>query len=79
MSIQPSITLTDHFNQFIAEQVQAGHYATPSDVVRAALQLLEIESAKLVNLRKILKESEASGFVDYSLEELLQELDGESA
>jgi len=38
-----NITLGDRFENFIREQVESGRYDDPSEVVRAALRLLENE------------------------------------
>ena len=36
-----SVTISDHFDDFIASQVKAGRYETASEVVRAGLRMLE--------------------------------------
>ena len=36
-----SVTISDHFDGFIAGQVEAGRYETASEVVRAGLRMLE--------------------------------------
>jgi antitoxin ParD1/3/4 len=41
MARNTSISLGDHFSDFIDIQVQAGRYGSASDVVRAGLRLLE--------------------------------------
>jgi antitoxin ParD1/3/4 len=48
------------------------------EVVRAGLRFLEEEEVKLSALRKTLDEGEASDFVEYSLDELVEELDSEN-
>jgi antitoxin ParD1/3/4 len=73
-----SITLGDHFDTFISTQLESGRYASVSEVVRAGLRLLEDTEARLGSLRKMLDEGEKSGFVDYSLDELISELDSET-
>lgn len=73
-----SVTLGDHFDSFIASQLETGRYASASEVVRAGLRLLEDTEARLGSLRKMLDEGEKSGFVDYSLDELISELDSEA-
>ena len=77
MSKNTSITLGEHFDAFIGEQLKGGRYASTSEVVRAGLRLLEEEEAKLSTLRKLLDEGENSDFVNYSLDELIGELDKE--
>lgn len=72
-----SITLGEHFESFIHEQLNNGRYASASEVIRAGLRLLEEEETKLYSLRKMLMEGEASDFVEYSLTDLIEELDSE--
>ncbi|EIZ82379.1 CopG family transcriptional regulator [Methylobacterium sp. GXF4] len=61
MARNTSISLGDHFAQFIDRQVEGGRYGSASDVVRAGLRLLEEREAKLEALRSALAEGEASG------------------
>lgn len=56
-----SISLGDHFADFIDEQVTSGRYSSASDVVRAGLRLLEEDEARLEALRAALVEGEGSG------------------
>ena len=78
MSKNTSITLGEHFDTFVSEQLKSGRYASTSEVVRAGLRLLEEEETKLSTLRKMLEEGEASDFVEYSLADLIEELDNET-
>ena len=61
MSRNTSITLGDHFADFVDEQVTSGRYSSASDVVRAGLRLLEEEAVRLEALRAALIEGETSG------------------
>ncbi len=61
MSRNTSITLGDHFADFVDQQVSSGRYSSASDVVRAALRLLEEEAARLEALRMALIDGETSG------------------
>ena len=72
-----SVTLGPHFEKFIGQQVAAGHYGSVSEAVRAGLRLLEEKEAKLSVLRKALEDGESSGTAEYSLTDLIQELDAE--
>ena len=53
-----SFSLGDHFTGFIEAQVNEGRYNNASDVMRAALRLLE---ARMSALRAALIEGEESG------------------
>ncbi len=61
MSQNTSISLGEHFVEFVAEQVSSGRYATTSDVIRSGLRLLEEREAKLTALRQALVTGEQSG------------------
>jgi antitoxin ParD1/3/4 len=75
MQKNTSVTLGEHFEAFIAHQINAGRFASASEAIRAGLRLLEEHEMKLQALRCALQEGENSGFADYSLQGLLQELD----
>jgi antitoxin ParD1/3/4 len=77
MQKNTSITLGTHFDTFIAQQVKTGRFSSASETVRAGLRLLEEHELKLIALRRALQEGEESGLTDYSLNELIEELDGE--
>ena len=77
MAKNTSITLGEHFDKFIAERIKNGRYGSASEVIRAGLRLLESNEMKIETLRNLLAEGEKSGFADYSIEELMHELDNE--
>ena len=79
MQKNTSVTLGEHFEAFIANQIEGGRFASASEAIRAGLRLLEEHEMKLVALRRALQEGENSGFADYSLPGLLEELDKESS
>ena len=56
-----SFSLGEHFAQFVEAQVSEGRYDNASDVMRAALRLLEEREARLNALRAALIEGEDSG------------------
>jgi len=78
MSKNTSITLGVHFDDFIATQLNSGRYGSASEIVRAGLRLLEDNVTKLETLRQLLTEGENSGFVEYSYDALVSELDDEN-
>jgi antitoxin ParD1/3/4 len=73
-----SVTLGDHFQQFVDARVSNGHYGSASEVVRDALRLLERkeqeEEAKLQWLRGAIEQGINSGRAkDSSVESVLAE------
>ena len=77
MARNTSVSLGDHFEEFIAGQVDSGRYGSASEVVRAGLRLLETSESKLEVLRKALVAGERSGRSKYSYEALVSELNAE--
>ena len=74
MARNTSISLGEHFDGFIAEQLDGGRYGSASEVVRAGLRLLENNECKLAALRQALADGEQSGIAEYGLESLIAEL-----
>ena len=75
MAKNTSITLGEHFDGFIAQQIKSGRYGSASEVVRAGLRMLENSENKLETLRRLLKEGEDSGISDYSYSTFIAEMD----
>ncbi len=71
------MTLGDHFDSFIAQQISEGRYTSASEVVRAGLRLLEDNEQKVATLRHLLEEGEKSGTAEYDFESFMNELDDE--
>lgn len=78
MAKNTSITLGDHFDGFITGQVSSGRFASASEVIRAALRLLENTETHLETLRHMLNEGEQSGIADYDFDAFMAELDSEN-
>lgn len=78
MARNTSISLGEHFDEFIAQQLKSGRYGSASEVVRAGLRILEDAETRRVRLRQLLEEGESSGFADYDYNALMDELDNEA-
>jgi antitoxin ParD1/3/4 len=61
MNKNTSISLGEHFTEFVDSQVETGKYASASEVVRAGLRLLEEHEAYVAAVRTALIEGEQSG------------------
>ncbi|MBA3448290.1 MAG: type II toxin-antitoxin system ParD family antitoxin [Pseudaminobacter sp.] len=61
MSKNTSISLSEHFSEFVDSQVETGKYASASEVVRAGLRLLEEHEAYVAAVQVALIEGEQSG------------------
>jgi len=59
-----SISLGEHFEEYVTQKVQSGSYSSVSEVIRAGLRLLESEEKKIIELRKALIVGEESGWID---------------
>ncbi|MCP4936792.1 MAG: type II toxin-antitoxin system ParD family antitoxin [bacterium] len=76
MQKNTSVSLGEHFDAFIAEQIQSGRYASTSEAIREGLRLLEERETKLSALQKAITEGFQSGVAEhFSMDELQRELD----
>lgn len=67
-----SISLGEHFNDFVAARLKSGRYNSASDVVRAGLRLLEEHETKVETLHAALIAGEESGpAVPFDVEEFI--------
>jgi len=61
VSTNTSISLDEHFAEFLAGEVATGRYRSASEVVRAGLRLLEDQETRMSALRAALVAGEESG------------------
>ncbi|WP_120632116.1 type II toxin-antitoxin system ParD family antitoxin [Ruegeria sp. EL01] len=64
MARNPSISLTDHQQEFVRTLVDSGRYHGVSEVVRAGLRLLEDEEERRDAERQILRAGVQDGLAD---------------
>ena len=61
MGRNTSISLGNHFEDFVGHKVSAGRFKNASEVIRAGLRLLEEEESKLIILKGTIEVGFASG------------------
>lgn len=75
MNRNTSVSLGAHFETFINNTVSTGRFNNASEVIRAGLQLLENEEAKVIALKAALQEGEDSEVIEnFNPKEFLKEL-----
>ncbi len=63
MGRNTSVSLGDHFENFVDQRISEGRYKNASEVIRAGLRLLEDEENRIVALRSAIDEGIDSGFI----------------
>jgi antitoxin ParD1/3/4 len=63
MAKNTSILLGYHFESFVNNEISSGRFSSASEVVRAALRLLELEEQKIKKFREVIEIGEKSGMV----------------
>lgn len=66
MSMNTSVTLDKHFEQFIEKSIESGRYSSASEVIREGLRLVDERGQKTRVLRDALETGEKSGYVKNS-------------
>ena len=61
MGRNTSISLGNHFEDFVDEKVTSGRFKNASEVIRAGLRLLEEEESKIIALKLAIAEGIESG------------------
>ena len=61
MAKNTSVSLDEHYTDFLAEEIASGRYRTSSEVIRAGLRLLEDQEVQMRALRAALDAGEKSG------------------
>ena len=59
-----NVSLTEHLDKFVGQQVKTGRYSSASEVVREGLRLLEQREAQVQNIQNALDEGFASPITD---------------
>ena len=75
MGRNTSISLGNHFEDFVGDKVSTGRFKNASEVIRAGLRLLEEEESKIIALKKAIEEGFESGLVkNFNAETHLEKL-----
>jgi antitoxin ParD1/3/4 len=75
MGRNTSISLGDHFENFVDNSISAGRFKNASEVIRAGLRLLEEDESKIIALKKAIEDGIESGLAkNYSPKKHLEKL-----
>ena len=75
MGSNTSISLGNHFEDFVDDKVSSGRFKNASEVIRAGLRLLEEEESKIVPLKNAIEEGFESGLAKgFNAEKHLEKL-----
>ena len=75
MGRNTSISLGNHFEEFVQYRIKEGRYKNASEVIRAGLRLLEAEEQKMYALRKAIEDGINSGIAtDFDPDSFLEQL-----
>lgn len=75
MGKNTSVSLGNHFEEFVSQKIKTGRFNSASEVIRAGLRLLEIEERKVESLRLAIEDGEKSGYDEnYDPAQHLEEL-----
>lgn len=69
-----NISLTKHFEEFVQQKLKSGQYHSASEVIRAALRLLEeqdkINSMRLEEIRNEIRKGDIGDPVSFDVEDI---------
>jgi antitoxin ParD1/3/4 len=75
MGKNTSVSLGEHFEEFVQYRIKEGRYKNVSEVIRAGLRLLEAEEQKFYALRSAIEEGIDSGIAtDFEPNEFLEQI-----
>lgn len=75
MSKNTSFALSEHYVEFIQDQVESGRYGSASEVLREGLRLLEDREMRIARLRQAIQEGLDSGPArEWTRDELLADI-----
>ncbi|HGO5815420.1 TPA: type II toxin-antitoxin system ParD family antitoxin [Mannheimia haemolytica] len=71
MSRTTSVTLAEPLSQFVNQMVESGRYGLASEVISAALKILEAQEQQLIQLRALIDESLESGVSEETVQSII--------
>ena len=75
MGRNTSVSLGEHFEEFVQGRINEGRYKNASEVIRAGLRLLEEQEQKFYALKMAIEEGIESGpIADFKPDDFLQHL-----
>jgi antitoxin ParD1/3/4 len=75
MKKNTSISLGQHFDEFIKEEVASGRYKTASEIIREGLRMLEVKREREETLKEAIEAGRNSGYIkNFDVDAFLLEL-----
>lgn len=75
MGKNTSVSLGQHFEDFVQFRIEEGRYKNASEVIRAGLRLLEVEEQKFYALKTAIQEGIDSGIaIDFEPNQFLEQI-----
>ena len=72
--VKKTYSITETLDQYVAERIQSGEYATDSEYVRELIRRDQQENREIAYIRAKLIEAENSGFTDKTREQILSDI-----
>ncbi len=72
-----NVSLPEPMKIWVEAQAETGRYSNASDYVRDLIRRDQERAGKIAALQKLLQEGLDSGYADYSMDDILLELDNE--
>lgn len=73
-----NISLPAQMKAWVEAQTEDGKYANSSDLIRDLIRREQIKQEKIAALNLLLEEGEASGYVEVSIDELIESVQAQA-
>ncbi len=75
--VKKTYSITETLDQYVGQRIKSGEYATDSEYVRDLIRRDKEENREIAYIRSKLSKAEQSGFINQSMDEMLEEFKAE--